>query len=345
VARRLEDAIKQQNWEECESLEAEKEALHKQLPQSLSSHESTLQCSAASPEADKPKPIRHNMTITELLAPGRSLPPRVCLTEVRVCAIGKVSFDSSYGKGVGKSGMNAGVKGKSGKAAGKAGGKLVGKKGGRQAAMEQVCLHVAEEANGTKVPIHWKGTSLSIDGLEKALLSVTDARPVVLDNGSVFLELDNASSVKVVKPAESSVAIHTLLTEGLWTLAEAGQETIGSYVDVLLKVVRVTTKDKTGGGTFVQVNFMDKENTPLNLAVFDYSEEEFTPGSVYLALGLVVRPGRMQTGQGWCDDFTWGQTKFSGWRTAFVDVRILVVRLTGDYRLICDFLFLFCLRV
>ena len=265
------------------------------------------------------------MTITDLLAPGCSLPPRVSLAEVRVCAVGKVLPDSSYGKGMGKTGMNAGVKGKGGKAAGKAGGKASGKKGGHHSAMEQVCLHVADEATGCKVPMHWKRSTLSIDGLNKALVNVTDAKPAVSDSGSVFLELDDASVVNVVKPGDQSVAIHNLLTSNLWTLAEAGQEAVGSYVDVLLKVLRATTKDKADGGSFVQLNLVDKEGTALNLPVYEYNEDEFTSGSVFLALGLVVRPGRMQTAQGWFDDYTWMQCKFSGWRTALVDVGVLEV--------------------
>ena len=354
VSQSIEHAAQKGNWQLCVLLDTEKRALHAELSSILessakiaglplrpnlfaasTSHASTQPSIAAKqavlteakePSETKTRPTNHNMSIEAVLCPSSDLPHRLSLPHVRICAIGKISLDASYGKASGKAGPFSGFNGKVGKAHGKTSGKLAGKKGGKQTIMEQVCLHVVDEVSGCKIPVHWKKPMLSTDGLLKALVTITDAKPVVSHNGSVFLELDNASTVrKMLNTTDQAIAVYDLLAGGLWTLAEAGQEAVGSYVDVVLKCVQSSTKHKIDGGSFLQLNLIDKEGTPLNLPVYGYQQSEFTPGRVYLVLGLVVGPGRMQASRGWIDDYSWAQTKFSGWRTAFMDVGSLVV--------------------
>lgn len=278
------------------------------------------------PSETKTRPTNNNMSIEAVLWPGSEVPRRLSLPRVRICAIGKISSDASYGKASGKAGLFSGLNGKVGKAHGKTSGKLAGKKGGKPSIMQHVCMHVVDEISGFKIPVHWKKQMLSTDGFLKALVTITDAKPVLHHNGSIFLELDNASTVrKMLNTTDQSIAFFDLLAGGLWTLSQARQEAVGSYVDVVLKCVRSSIKHKIDGGSFLQLDLIDKEGTPLDLSVHGYQQSEFTPGRVYLVLGLVVGVGRTKASRGWIDDYSWVQTKFSGWQTAFLDVGFLVV--------------------
>jgi hypothetical protein len=266
---------------------------------------------------------------------------------VRIGAVGKVTSDAGSGGNLGPGGVKGGGKGKgkfgdkSGKGSGKADSSAVSKGKGK-GSMNKVVLHVFDEVTSHTITLHWKKTSLSVAGLEKALANITNATPVISDNGQVHLELDHRSDVKtLLNPRDCTLDLYRPIASNFTlTIAQSYGELIGSYYDMVLRCQRVTLKAKSdfSGDQFLQVQWVDVEHQMMQMPVFDYNENDFQEGHYYIAWGLALKPGRSRLGGGlWGDDYTWGQLRYSGWSTAFVNVVVLtdcilvVDRFQSDY--------------
>ena len=270
------------------------------------------------------------MSIQELLESSVRLPPRVSVSGVRIGAVGKVTSDAGTGGNLGPGGVKGGGKGKgkfgdkSGKGSGKADSSGVSKGKGK-GSMNKVVLHVFDEASGHTITLHWKKATLSVAGLEKALANISNATPVISDNGQVHLELDHRSDVKaLLNPRDCTLDLYRPIASNLTlTISQSYGELIGSYYDIVLRCQRVTLKAKSDGSgdQFLQVQWVDVENQMMQMPVFDYNEIDFQEGHYYIAWGLALKAGRSRLGGGlWGDDYTWGQLRYSGWSTAFVNV-------------------------
>jgi hypothetical protein len=223
---------------------------------------------------------------------------------------GKGKFGDKSGKGGGKADINAVSKGKS------------------KGSMNKVVLHVFDEASCHTITLHWKKAMLSVAGLEKALANISNATPVISDNGQVHLELDHRSDVKtLLNPRDCTLDLYKPIASNLsMTISQSIGETIGSYFVIVLRCQRVTLKAKSdfSGDQFLQISWMDLEGQMMQVPVFDYDENDFQEGHYYIAWGLALKPGRSRLGGGaWGDDYNWGQLWYSGWSTAFVNVVVL----------------------
>jgi hypothetical protein len=266
------------------------------------------------------------MSIQALLESHGRLPPRVSIFAVRIGAVGKVTSDvgglgvpakwckggGKCGQSVGKAVINAMCKGKS------------------KGSMNKVVLHVFDEASCHTITLHWKKATLSVAGLEKALASISNATPVISDSGQLHLELDHRSDVKtLLNPRNCTLDLYKPIASNLsLTISQASCETIGCYFDIVLRCHRVTLKAKSdlSGGQFLQIGWVDLEGHMMQMPVFDYDENDFQEGHYYIAWGLVLRPGRSRLAGGlWVDDYNWGQLRYSGWSTAFVNVFVLTI--------------------
>ena len=272
------------------------------------------------------------MSIQTILQSATRLPSRVSVSSVRIAAVGKVIADAFGGavKGWGK------VKGKLGDQVGKSGGKADSSgmwKGNGKSPVQQVVLHVFDEATGHIITLHWKKPTLSVAGLEKSLANIFNATPMRTDQGQVFLELDHRSDVKsFVNTRDGPLDLYSPIASTLtMTINQAGSETIGSNVDIVLRCQHVAMKLKSDGygSQFLQVDWVDLEGQMMQMPVFDHKERDFQEGDIYIAWGLAIKPSRVRAGGGyWVDDATWGALRYSGWSTAFVNASILMVTQT-----------------
>jgi len=269
------------------------------------------------------------MSIQDILQFAIRLPSRVSVSSVRIAAVGKVMADAFGGavKGWGK------LKGKLGDQVGKSGGSKGKGKGKGKCPVQQVVLHVFDEATGHIITLHWKKPSLSVAGLEKSLANILNATPMRTDKGQVFLELDHRSDVKsLVNSRHGPFDLYSPIASTLtMTINQAGYETIGSNVDIVLRCQHVAMKLKSDGygSQFLQVDWVDLEGQMMQMPVFDHEERDFQEGDTYIAWGLAIKPSRVRAGGGyWVDDATWGVLRYSGWSTAFVNASIFMVTQT-----------------
>jgi hypothetical protein len=273
------------------------------------------------------------MSIQEMLESSVRLPPRVSVSGVRIGAVGKVTSDVGSGGNPGPGGVKGRGKGKgkfgdkSGKGGGKADPNAVSKGKGK-GSMNKVVLHVSDEASSHTITLHWKKATLSVAGLEKSFPNISNVTPVISDNGQVHLELDHRSDVKtLLNSRDCTLDLYRPIASNLpLTISQSYGESIGSYYDIVLRCQRVTLKAKSdfSGDQFLQVQWVDVEGQMMQMPVFDYNENDFQEGHFYIAWGLALKPGRSRLGGGlWGDDNTWGQLRYSGWSTAFVNVVVL----------------------
>ena len=250
--------------------------------------------------------------MAELLAPRAVLPPRVNLSAVQVLAVGKVHVEGK-GNGKGKGSIDAKGKGK-GKTKGKP---TTGK------SLHKVVIYVREVDTGTIVALTWQAEEISTKNLEHALVNVNNAKPVMGRDG-FSLELDGYSDIKaLLNPSDAPLQVGSDIK--LWTSKEAELEEIGSHVNIVFFVEGVQPKQTANGGDdYVQLNVVDTASERVSLQVFDHTDADFAQGSTIIAFGMVIRPGRIKVAGIWHDDTTWGQAKYSAWRTAFHDVGVLV---------------------
>ena len=251
-------------------------------------------------------------TTAELLAPRALLPPRVNLHSVQVLAVGKVHVEAK-GNGKGKGVIDAKGKGK-GKTKGKP---ATGKP------LHKVVIYVREGGTGTIVVLMWQAEEISTKNLENALVNVNNAKPVMGKDG-FSLELDGYSDIKaLLNPSDMPLQVGSDIK--MWTTKEAEVEDIGSHVNIVYFVEGVQLKQiANGGDDYVQLNVVDTANERVSLQVFDHTDADFAQGSTIIAFGMVIRPGRIKVSGMWHDDTTWGQARYSAWRTAFADAGVLV---------------------
>lgn len=254
------------------------------------------------------------MSVSDIRKPNGTNPPRIAIHSARVVGVGKVrqAFSKGAGKGAGKSG---------GKNGGKNAGKGFGKTGGKSSEQE-VVLHICDEADGAKIAIVWKATSLNVGNLLNALVNIANAVPDKSDPSAVHLQLDDKSSVKtVLNRTDGPVAVYEPLASNLWTIGQANSEPLHSEVDVALHCQSVSLRSlSSGNGEFLNVVFTDRSGESMTMQVFDHEEGDFEAGKLYIAFGLGVRPGRVRSSAyGYVDDLTWHQLKYLSWRTVFTD--------------------------
>jgi hypothetical protein len=208
------------------------------------------------------------MSIQAMLKSSVRLPLRVSVSAVRIGAVGKVTSDVGNGGNSGLGGCKGGGKGKGkfGDKSGKGGGKAhinAASKGKSKGSMNKVVLHVFDEASCHTITLHWKKATLSVAGLEKALANISNATPVIPDNGQVHLELDHRSDVKtLLNPRDCTPDLYKPIASNLsMTISQAYCETIGSYFDIVLRCQRVTMKAKSdfSGDQFLQISWVDLE--------------------------------------------------------------------------------------
>ena len=255
-------------------------------------------------------------TIAELQTPKASLPPRICLNSVQVVAVGKmVVEDTAKGKGKGKSQSKSVAGGKS-HSSGKGKGKVVTSK-----VVHKVSIHVVDLDTNELMFLVWQGENISVKNLANAVINITSAKPAITKDG-VHLELDDRSGINLTLNRNDS-PIHIKDDIKLWTLNQAAQEPLGTYVNVALYVEASQDKIAQSGEHYMTLNVVDTENQRTTMQAYGYRDDDFGNGATIIAFGLAVKPGRSYSSEGWSDDASWGTVRFSSWRTAFANASAL----------------------
>ena len=315
----LEESLDQtknaKDWKKCQALATEIDKLKSELTIAQAPSHGAASSESSPPGKDGIEARQGTiMSVSDIRKPNATNPPRIAIHSARVVGVGKVrqAFSKGAGKGAGKSG---------GKNGGKNAGKGFGKTGGKSSEQE-VVLHICDEADGAKIAIVWKATSLNVGNLLHALVNIANAVPDKSDPSAVHLQLDDKSSVKtVLNRTDGPVAVYEPLAPNLWTIGQANSEPLHSEVDVALHCQSVSLRSlSSGNGEFLNVVFTDRSGESMTMQVFDHEEGDFEAGKLYIAFGLGVRPGRVRSSAyGYVDDLTWHQLKYLSWRTAFTD--------------------------
>ena len=251
-------------------------------------------------------------TITDLLAPRASLPPRINVKGVYVVAVGKpVPADAAKGKGKGAKGAGKGVKGK-----------------GKPTMSKQslrVSIYVLEPDTGLVMWLNWQGDNMAVTNLLHANINIMNAKPSIAKE-VVHLELDESSSIMHLLRDHDSTDILDFDYSHMALCAQTDVTTlsVGSYLNMALYLEVVDEKQTSSGDTYLQVSMQDTTGQRGTLQLYDHSTADFRQGDTILALGLVARAGRNFTGGQWVDDPTWCQARYSAYRTAIAKVHSLV---------------------
>ena len=109
----------------------------------------------------------------------------------------------------------------------------------------------------------------------------------------------------------------------LSTFTEVSQSSIGNYVNMLLYIEVVEDKQTLSGDVYAHLNVVDTSGERNTLQVFDYVAQDFSEEKTILVCGLLVKPGRSKIQGVWQEDNSWGQARYSAYRTAIAKVGIL----------------------